>query len=54
MDRVYGVATGVYWLIILYFLAMMFWKLITESKLSMQIAISIAMIPFLYRLLGIK
>lgn len=54
MDIVYVAVTYFYWLIVLYFACMMFWKLVMEKKLHMQIAISIALIPFIYRLLHIK
>lgn len=52
--NVYYLITVIYYIIVLYFAVMMFWKLITEEKLSNQIAIAIAMIPFIYRLLYIK
>ena len=51
---VYQVITVFYYVIVLYFAAMIFWRLITEERLSMQMAIAIALIPFLYRLLYIK
>lgn len=51
---VYQVITGFYYVIVLYFAAMIFWRLITEERLSMQVAISIALLPFLYRLLYFK
>lgn len=53
MTMYHGI-TVVYYLIVLYFAAMMSWKLITEERLSMQVAISIALLPFLYRLLYLK
>jgi hypothetical protein len=51
---IYQWITGVYYVIVLYFAAMIFWELITEKVLSKQVAISIALLPFLYRLLYIK
>lgn len=51
---VYQVITGFYYLIVLYFAVMIFWRLITEERPVMQIAISIALLPFLYRLLCLK
>jgi uncharacterized membrane protein len=52
--NIYTVITGFYYIIVLYFAGMLFWELITEKKLSMQVAIAIALIPFLLRLLYIK
>jgi uncharacterized membrane protein len=51
---VYQAITAVYYVIVLYFAVMIFWRLITEERLSMQVAITIALLPFLYRLLYIK
>lgn len=51
---IYQVVTAVYYVIVLYFAAMMFWLLISEKAVSKQVAISIALIPFIYRLLYIK
>lgn len=51
---IYQMITPVYYVIVLYFAAMMFWQLITEKVLSKQVAISIALLPFIYRLLYIK
>ncbi len=51
---IYQGVTAIYYLIVLYFAGMIFWKLITEERLSMQVAISIALLPFLYRLLYLK
>ena len=51
---IYHVITAIYYVIVLYFAVMIFWQLITEERLSMQVAISIALLPFLYRLLYIK
>ncbi len=51
---IYSAVTAIYYLIVLYFAAMIFWKLITEERLSMQVAIAIALLPFLYRLLYLK
>jgi uncharacterized membrane protein len=50
----YQAITAVYYVIVLYFAVMIFWRLITEERLSMQVAITIALLPFLYRLLYIK
>jgi hypothetical protein len=46
--------TAVYYVIVLYFAAMMFWELVTEKATSKQVAISVALVPFIYRLLYIK
>ena len=54
MDIVYLVVSYLYWLIVLYFTGMMFWKLLSEKKLHMQVAIAIALVPFIYRLLHLK
>ncbi len=51
---IYNAVTLIYYVIVLYFAVMIFWKLITEERLSMQVAISIALLPFLYRLLYLK
>jgi len=51
---VYQVITAFYYVIVLYFAVMIFWRLITEERAPMQVAIAIALIPFLYRLLYIK
>jgi hypothetical protein len=51
---IYHVITAIYYVIVLYFAVMIFWQLITEEHLSMQVAISIALVPFIYRLLYIK
>lgn len=51
---IYHVITAIYYVIVLYFAAMILWQLITEKRLSMQVAISITLLPFLYRLLYIK
>jgi hypothetical protein len=51
---IYHVITAIYYVIVLYFAAMIFWRLIIEEHLSKQVAISIALLPFLYRLLYIK
>ena len=51
---IYHGITAIYYVIVLYFAAMIFWRLVTEERLSMQVAISIALLPFLYRLLYIK
>jgi len=51
---IYQAITAIYYVIVLYFAAMIFWELITEKRLHMQVAISIALVPFLYRLLYIK
>jgi hypothetical protein len=51
---IYHGITAIYYVIVLYFAAMIFWELITEKVLSKQVAISIALLPFLYRLLYIK
>jgi hypothetical protein len=51
---IYQVITAVYYVIVLYFAAMIFWQLITEKALSKQVAISVALLPFIYRLLYIK
>jgi hypothetical protein len=51
---IYQVVTAFYYVIVLYFAAMIFWELITEKVTSKQIAISIALVPFIYRLLYIK
>ena len=51
---VYQVITVFYYVIVLYFAAMIFWRLITEERPFMQIAISVALLPFLYRLLYLK
>ena len=54
LDTVYQIVTYLYWIIVLYFTVMLAWELVTEKKIHMQIAIALAMIPFLYRLFGIK
>jgi hypothetical protein len=54
MDIIYIGVSYLYWLIVLYFAVMMFWRLVTENRLYMQVAIAIAMIPFVYRILHIK
>ena len=54
MDIVYLVVSYLYWLIVLYFACMMFWKLLSEKRLHMQVAIAIALVPFIYRLLHLK
>ena len=51
---IYQVVTAIYYVIVLYFAAMMFWLLISEKVTSKQVAISVALIPFIYRLLYIK
>ncbi len=51
---VYQVITAFYYVIVLYFAAMLIWRLITEERLSMQVAIAVALLPFLYRLLYLK
>ncbi len=51
---IYQVVTAIYYVIVLYFAAMMFWELITEKVTSKQVAISVALMPFIYRLLYIK
>jgi len=51
---VYHAITAVYYVIVLYFAVMLVWRLITEERASMQVAISIALLPFLYRLLYLK
>jgi uncharacterized membrane protein len=51
---IYSYVTAIYYVIVLYFAVMIFWKLITEEHLPMQVAIAIALVPFLYRLLYIK
>jgi len=51
---IYHVVTAVYYVIVLYFAVMIFWRLIIDERLHMQVAISIALVPFLYRLLYIK
>ena len=51
---IYQLVTAIYYVIVLYFAAMMFWYLITEKSTSKQVAVSIALMPFLYRLLYIK
>jgi uncharacterized membrane protein len=51
---IYHVVTFLYYLIVLYFAVMIFWRLIIEERLHMQVAIAIALLPFLYRLLYIK
>ncbi|MBE0602906.1 MAG: hypothetical protein IH611_04655 [Deltaproteobacteria bacterium] len=51
---VYQLVTAVYYVIVLYFAAMIFWQLVTEKTLSKQVAISVALMPFIYRLLYIK
>jgi len=51
---VYQVITVFYYVIVLYFAVMIFWRLITEERLSMQVAVAIALLPFLYRLLYLK
>lgn len=51
---IYSYVTVIYYLIVLYFAVMIFWKLITEEQVSMQVAIAIALMPFLYRLLYLK
>ena len=50
----YRGVTAIYYLIVLYFAGMIFWKLISEERRSMQVAIAIALLPFLYRLLYLK
>lgn len=52
--NIYTVITAFYYVIVLYFAVMISWKLITEERPSMQVAIAIALIPFLLRLLYIK
>ena len=54
MDTIYQIVAYAYWVIVFYFAFMMFWKLVTEKRLHMQVAIAIAIIPFIYRLLGVK
>jgi uncharacterized membrane protein len=51
---IYQIVTAIYYVIVLYFAAMILWQLVTEKALSKQVAIAIAMVPFLYRLLYIK
>jgi uncharacterized membrane protein len=51
---IYQVVTFLYYLIVLYFAVMILWRLIIEERLHMQVAIAIALLPFLYRLLYIK
>ncbi|MCL2102559.1 MAG: hypothetical protein FWH25_00815 [Syntrophorhabdaceae bacterium] len=51
---IYQVIMSIYYVIALYFAVMIFWQLITEKSLSKQVAISIALLPFIYRLLHIK
>ncbi len=51
---IYQVITAVYYVIVLYFAAMMFWELVTEKVTSKQVAISVALVPFIYRLMYIK
>jgi uncharacterized membrane protein len=51
---IYHVITAIYYVIVLYFAVMIFWQLVSEERLSKQVAISIALLPFLYRLLYIK
>jgi len=51
---IYQVITAVYYVIVLYFAVMIFLQLITEKALSKQVAIAIALLPFIYRLLYIK
>ena len=51
---IYQLVTAIYYVIVLYFAAMIFWQLVTEKVLSKQVAISIALLPFIYRLLYIK
>jgi uncharacterized membrane protein len=51
---IYSYVTVISYLIVLYFAVMILWKLITEERLSMQVAIAIALMPFLYRLLYLK
>ena len=52
--NMYSLVTVFYYVIVLYFAVMLVWQLITEKRLSMQIAIAIALIPFVLRLLYIK
>ena len=54
MVTIYQVVTAVYYVIVLYFAAMIFWQLIVEKSWTKQVAISIALLPFIYRLLYIK
>ena len=54
MDIAYLAASYLYGLIVLYFAIMMFWKLLSEKRLHMQVAIAIALVPFIYRLLHLK
>ncbi len=54
LDTIYNLVLYAYWIIVLYFAFMLFWELVTQKKLHMQIGIAIALIPFIYRLLGIK
>ncbi len=51
---VFQLVTAVYYVIVLYFAAMIFWQLIVEKSLSKQVAIAVALMPFIYRLLYIK
>ncbi len=51
---IYATVTAIYYLIVLYFAGMILWGLVTEKQLSMQVAIAIALLPFLYRLLYLK
>lgn len=51
---IYQLVTAVYYVIVLYFAAMMFWHLVTEKVLSKQVAVAVALMPFIYRLLYIK
>jgi len=51
---IYQVVTVLYYLIVLYFAGMIFWELVTDKRPWMQVAIAIALLPFLLRLLYIK
>jgi len=51
---IYQMITAVYYVIVLYFAVMIFLQLINEKTLSKQVAIAIAIVPFIYRLLYIK
>lgn len=51
---IYQVITVFYYVIVLYFAVMLCWRLITEERVSMQVAIAVALLPFLYRLLYLK
>ena len=51
---IYWIVTAFYYLIVLYFAGMIFWQLVTEERLSKQVAIAIALLPFIYRLMYIK